>query len=141
MKNLLFILLIVMSPSLQSQTKTESRLLKLSSDKFQWQLDKNWDALSDMMDENIILQHGNGNIQSKEEYFKTLRSGFLEYNTIDVTERSIKIYGNTAVIIGKVNFNISINKEKRDFNFGFTEVYSYNKDKWKMILLSFRKNE
>jgi hypothetical protein len=139
MKNLLIILLIVMSPNLQSQTKTESQLLSLSSDKFQWQLDKNWDALSDMMDENIILQHGNGNIQSKEEYFKSLRSGFLEYNTIDVTERSIKIYGNTAVIIGKVNFNISINKEKSDFSFGFTEAYSYNKGKWKMILLAFRK--
>jgi hypothetical protein len=129
-----------MSPNLHSQTNTESQLLKLSSDKFQWQLDKNWDALSDMMDENIILQHGNGNIQSKEEYFKTLRSGFLEYNNIDVTERFAKIYGNTAIIMGKVKFNISINKEKRDFNFGFTEVYSYHKGKWKMILLAFRGN-
>jgi hypothetical protein len=140
MKNILIFFMIIMSPNLLSQTKTESQLLKLSSDKFEWQLNKNWDALSEMMDENIILQHGNGNIQSKEEYFKTLRNGFLEYNNIDVTERSIKIYGNTAIIIGKVKFNISINKEKRDFNFRFTEVYSYDKGKWKMILLAFREN-
>jgi hypothetical protein len=129
-----------MSPALQSQTKTETQLLKLSSDKFQWQLEKNWDALSGIMDENIILQHGNGNIQSKDEYFKTLRSGILEYNKIEVTERSIKVFGRSAVIIGKVKFNITINKEIREYNFGLTEVYAYNNGKWKMILLTFRNN-
>jgi hypothetical protein len=129
-----------MSPALQSQPKTESQLLKLSSDKFQWQLEKNWDSLFSLMDENVIIQHGNGNIQPKDEYFKTLRNGFLEYNKIDVTERSIKVYGKSAIIIGKVKFNITINKEIRDFNFGFTEVYAYNRGKWKMILLSFRNN-
>jgi hypothetical protein len=138
MKNFLFFISVIMSTHLIGQTNSESQILKLSSDKFQWQLEKNWDALSDIMDENVILQHGNGNVQSKVEYFKTLRSGFLEYKKIDVTERTIKVFGKTAVIMGKVKFNISINKELRDFNFDFTEVYSFNKGKWKLILLSFR---
>jgi len=48
--------------------------------------------------------------------------------------------GQTAIIIGKVDFNVSINQERRDFNFMYTEIYAKNEDKWKLIQYSFRNN-
>jgi hypothetical protein len=132
---LLIFTLIMMQIKAQSP---DQQVLKLSKEKFQWQLDKDWSALSGLMDDNIILQHGNGNIQTREDYFKTLKSGILEYKMIDVTEASVKTFDNTSVVIGKVKFKITLNGEPKDFDFQFTEVYVFTKDKWSLILYSFR---
>lgn len=140
MKYLLFIIGLFISLSVSAQTKKESEVLKLSEAKFQYQLSKNWDALSDLFDDNIIIQHSRGNIQPKTEYFKNLRDGDLIYNKIDVYEKSVKIYGKTALVTGKVKFNITFLKQLADFDFMFTEAYSYDNGKWKLVLYSLRKN-
>jgi hypothetical protein len=132
---LLILTLIMMQLKAQSP---DQQVLNLSREKFQWQLDKNWSALSDLMDDNIILQHGNGNVQAKEDYFKTLKSGFLEYKMIDVIETSVKTFDKTSVVMGKVKFQIILNGELKEFDFQFTEVYVLMKDKWSLILYTFR---
>lgn len=53
---------------------------------------------------------------------------------------SVRVMGQTAIIIGKVDFNVSINQERRDFNFMYTEIYAKNEDKWKLVQYSFRNN-
>lgn len=122
------------------QSKTETEILSLSKEKFRWMLDKKLDSLSDILDEKVIMQHASGMVQSKSEYLETIRSGKLIYNKIDIKESSVRIIGQTAIVTGKVDFNVTINGSIQDFNFTFTEVYSKEKRDWKMVLDSFRKN-
>jgi hypothetical protein len=122
-----------------SQSKSELEIINLSNTKFRWQLEGKLDSLSNMFDDKIILQHASGKIQSKNEYLENLKSGMLVYNKIDVKENSVRIIGATAILIGKVDFNVSINGEKKDFNFSFTEVYTKNKKSWSLALYAFQK--
>jgi hypothetical protein len=139
MKTLLIIFTLLLSVMTFGQTKAEKEVLALSKDKFNWMLENKLDSLSNVLDEQIILQHASGMIQSKDEYLETLRSGKLVYNKIDLKERSARIIGSTAIVMGKVDFNVTINGNAQDFNFSFTEVYTREKKKWKMVLYTFRK--
>lgn len=76
--------------------------------------------------------------QSKAEYFNTLKSGMLKYLNIDATEQTVNLIGNTAVLVGKVKFTILLNGEKKEFDFGFTEVYAQHEGLWKLVLYAFR---
>lgn len=122
-----------------SQSKAESEIINLSNTKFRWQLEGKLDSLSNLFDDKIILQHASGKIQSKKEYLETLKSGMLVYKKIDVNENNVRIFGKTAVLIGKVDFSITLNGEKKDFNFLYTEVYAKNKKSWSLVLYAFQK--
>lgn len=140
MKILLSIIALASVFTASAQTSQEAEFLKLSEAKLQYQLAKNWGALSDMFDENIIIQHSRGNIQTKAEYFKNLQDGDLIYNKADVYEKSVKIFDKTAVVMGKVKFNVTFQGKLADFDFMFTEVYAQQGKKWKLVLHSMRKN-
>jgi hypothetical protein len=122
-----------------SQSKAESEIINLSNTKFHWQLEEKLDSLSNLFDDNIIIQHASGKIQSKNEYLETLKSGMLAYKKIDVKENNVRIFGKTAVLIGKVDFSITLNGEKKNFNFSYTEVYGKNKKGWSLVLYAFQK--
>ena len=50
------------------QSKAESEITAISRGKFHWQLENKLDSLSNLFDDQIILQHASGMIQSKDEY-------------------------------------------------------------------------
>lgn len=140
LRKILTLGIILFSTQLFGQSKAEQEILQLSKSKFRWQVESKFDSLANLFDNKITLQHGSGRIQSKAEYFKTLENGMLKYQNIDVTEQTVNVIGCTAVIVGKVKFNILLNGEKKDFDYGFTEVYTQNEGQWKLVLYSFRNN-
>jgi len=141
MKLLILIMVVFAAIQVSGQSKAEDEILRLSKTKFRWQLESKFDSLANLFDDKITLQHGNGRFQSKTEYFNTLKSGMLQYLNVNVTEHTVNVIENTAVLVGKVKFTISLNGEKKDFDFGFTEVYSQGYNSWKLVLYAFRNNE
>src|SRR6187401_1556166 len=45
--------------------------------------------------EDATIVHGNGKVFTKEQELADLRSGALKYESIDVRERKIRVYGDT----------------------------------------------
>lgn len=48
--------------------------------------------------ENAIIVHGNGKLFTKAQELADLKSGSLKYESIDVREKTIHAYGDTAVV-------------------------------------------
>ena len=140
MKILILVVVVLVTKQAFGQSMTEAEILQISKTKFRWQLESKFDSLANLFDDKITLQHGNGHFQSKTEYFNTLKSGMLKYLNINVTEQAVNVIENTAVLVGKVKFTISLNGEKKDFDFSFTEVYAQGNNSWKLVLYAFRNN-
>lgn len=116
------------------QSTTEADILALSNLKFHYMTAGKLDSLADLFDGKMLLQHANGMVQSKSEYLDNLKSGMLKYNKVDIKEVKATVVSSTAYILGKCTFNVTFQGKDMTFDFGYTEVYSLENNKWKMVL-------
>ncbi|MFM8832601.1 MAG: nuclear transport factor 2 family protein, partial [Cytophagales bacterium] len=68
----------------------------LSRKKFTWLTQKKLDSLADMPDERLMYVHSNGWMQTKKEMIDDLKSGKLNYISVDVKSNKVRVYNNTA---------------------------------------------
>jgi hypothetical protein len=52
----------------------------MSREKFRWKTDRNFDLLSDLLDDDLVFIYLNGCITSKQEWMGQLRSRWFVYD-------------------------------------------------------------
>lgn len=108
------------------------QVLELSKKKWTWMMDRQIDSLADLFHDNMI---------SREPSIKTDKPGQLDgiangntqYDHIDIIDTDIHILGDTAILLTKVAFNYSMNRELEIK--GITEIYQKYGNVWKLILI------
>lgn len=133
----LFIKLIILisifsNMNASAQTPTEKEILQLSLDKFQWKTTGKFDLLADLFDDELVFVHITGHITTKDDWINQLKTRKFVYKKIVQKEASAKVYGNTAVLVGKAAF--TVNGGSVD-NLVYTEVYTKKNNKWKLVNL------
>lgn len=113
-------------------TTTEKEILQLSLEKFQWKTTGKFDRLSDLFDDELVFVHITGHITSKEDWINQLKTGRFVYNKIEQKEASVKVYTDTAVLVGKAIFTVNGGSMYR---LVYTEVYARKNGKWKLVNL------
>ena len=115
---------------LTAQTADEKEIIKLSADKYRWKTEQKIDLVEDLFDDNLVFVHLNGHISNKKEWIGEMRPGKFVYNEINVKEASAKVYGNTAVLVGKAIFTVNGGSV---YKLVYTEVYTKKNDKWQLV--------
>lgn len=108
----------------------ENEITRLSAEKYRWYTENRTDLVEELYDDNLVFVHINGHISHKKEWIGQMRSGSFLYNKIEIKEASAKLYGNTAVLVGKAIF--LVNGGSR-FPLVYTEVYTKKNDAWKLV--------
>lgn len=131
---LTFILLlsILWSVELFAQSAIEKEILELSQEKFRWKTSGKFDLLADLFDDELVFVHITGRITTKDDWINQLKTGRFVYNKIEQKEASVKVYGNTAVLVGKAKFTVNGGSE---YHLVYTEVYTKKKNQWKLVNL------
>ena len=119
----------------RTTTQIESEILYLSSAKFRWKTTGEIDLVEDLFDDELKFVHLNGHISNKREWIDELKSKRFIYKKIDEHEASIKAYGDTAVLVGKASFNVSMSGFSNTYNLVYTEIYVKKNSKWKLVNL------
>ena len=117
------------------QTATATEILNLSQEKFRWKTERKIDAIEDLFDDELVFIHLNGHFSSKKEWIQELRTKRFVYNAINLKEASVKVYGNTAVLVGKARFSVTMNGSKGAWTLVYTEVYTKKNNRWKLVNL------
>ena len=86
--------------------------------------------LEDLFDNILIFIQINGHTANKKEWIAEMLSGRFIYNVIKVKKASAEVYGETAVLVGKAAFTVTIGGYKGNFNLLYTEVYTIKNKKW-----------
>lgn len=134
MKNFLLVILLIVGTQAFSQTSEADKVNQLHRKKFEWLINKNYDSLNWVLDERAKYIHSNGWIQSKKEVIDDIKSGKLNYSVVNVTESSVTLYNNSAVVLGKGTFKgIMPDKSEFSINLLYTEVYVISKKQWKLV--------
>jgi ketosteroid isomerase-like protein len=115
-----------------AQSTVEREILHLSQDKFRWKTEGNIDAVADLFDDDLVFVHITGHITSKAEWINELKTRRFVYNKIVQKEASVKVHGNTAVLVGKAYFTVNGGSV---YKLVYTEVYTKKNEKWKLVNL------
>lgn len=84
--------------------------------------------------DDATIVHGNGKLFTKDQDIADLKSGALKYDSIDVQEKTIHVYGDTAVVHLLLTFKGSLGGQAfAPINLRRTVVWVKQQGKWKVI--------
>lgn len=74
-----------------------------------------------------------GIVRSKAEQIGELESGELRYRSIEVLERTVRVYGDVAVVISRDKYHILLRGQEPGGDLRFTRIYKKFGDAWRLI--------
>jgi len=77
--------------------------------------------------------YASGKLRTKAEDIESIKSGALKYEAIDVRERKIRVYGDTAVVILLVSAKGTRSGEPFSGDFCSTWIFVKQKGNWKKV--------
>ena len=119
-----------------AQSNTEDFIRQLSKDKWQWMSDKDVVKLEILFDTKCEFVHMGGT-WGKARELDIIKSGFIWYKQAEVYSTSVKIYGNTAILLSDIDLVAQVGNNSVTNPFMVTEAYIYENNTWKMAQLTF----
>jgi Domain of unknown function (DUF4440) len=134
MKNFIFFILLIVGTQAYSQTPLAEKVNQLHKKKFDWLINKKYDSLIVLLDDQVKYIHSNGWVQSKEEVIDDLKSGKLNYTSVTVEESTVSYFNKCAVVTGKGLFKgLMTDKSEFTIHLIYTEVYVKQKNQWRLV--------
>jgi len=132
---LLCVWLLAQPLALAQNGKVEQQISALSDAMIQANLKEDTSFYQKHYAEDAIIVHGNGKLFTKYQEIADLKSGSLKYESIDVREKTIHVYGNTAVVHLLISFKgVLGGKQFGPIDLRRTVVWvNQQKDGWKIV--------
>lgn len=103
------------------------------------QISGNASILSSMMAEDYLGISPNGTLESKAETLAAFKSGAIHLTAITPSEKKIRIYGSTAVVVSRAAVTGTSKGKDISGHYRYTRVYHNNGGVWKIV--SFEANK
>ena len=137
MKIILTALLLLITGAIFAQSRQEAQILALSKSIFRWNTTNQIDSLANIFHQKFMLVNGTGEIQRRDQYLTTLRSGNFAHNNIDVEENIATVENTTATVVGKGKFTVTISGNKVTLYLSYIEIFTKIRNNWKLLALHF----
>jgi len=111
----------------------EQQISALSDQMIQAQLKADTSYFEKNYAEDAMIVHGNGKLYTKAEEIAELKSGSLKYESNEVRERKIHVYGDTAVVNFLISFKGTIGGKPFPGDLRRTVVWVKQKGNWKIV--------
>jgi ketosteroid isomerase-like protein len=130
---LLFLSLSVFSQTNNGKADSEETLKQLERQRYDLMIKKDLKALGDMLAEDMVYTHSNGNTESKEQYLAGLASGKSVYYAVEPEETRVRFYGNTAILNGIAKVDTEVNGQRTTLRLRYTNAYVKRNGKWQFV--------
>lgn len=89
--------------------------------------------LGRLLADDLTYIHSTGTLETKEQFLTAISSQATRYRSIEPSEVRPRIYGDTAVVTGKVAMQASIRGQDLSFTARFTAVCAHLGGAWKLV--------
>ena len=120
----------------RSNSSVEQELINLSKQKWQWMSERKVDFLDALFHEQAVFVHM-GATMTKTQELEVIRSGGIQYKTVEIQEASVRFIDKTAVLLNKLRLVAVVGGNEVTNPFMVTEVYVQQNNNWKLVALSF----
>lgn len=84
-------------------------------------------------DDYTLVTPSTGVIRSKAEQINDIASGRVRYESIEVIERSVRVYGDVAIVVAREKYSILQDGEQVGGDIRFTRTYKQFGPEWRVI--------
>jgi uncharacterized protein DUF4440 len=119
-----------------NNSSVEPELINLSKQKWQWMSERKVDSLDALFHEKAVFVHM-GATMTKTQELEVIRSGGIQYKTVEIQEASVRFIDKTAVLLNKIRLVAIVGGNEVTNPFMVTEVYVQQNSNWKLVSLSF----
>ena len=137
MKSSVLLITMFITAQLFAQSAEERTILTLSKQIFSWEVTNNIDSLEQLLEEKFVVVSSNGESQSKIKYIARLKTGNFTHNNIDVEENTASVVDNTAIVVGKGKFTVTVAGNTVSLHLSYTEGFTRRnvKKPWKILAM------
>lgn len=120
-----------------AQKHDELKIQDLSVNIFKWEVENKIDSLENVLHDKFVAVSSNGRIQNKSQFTGRLRSGNFVHNNIEIEENKATVSDNTASLIGKGVFTVTVSGNKSIVHLSYIEVFTRTNPNapWKLLAL------
>jgi len=94
---------------------------------------QNLAALDPLLADELLYCHSNGQVENKQQFLETVRTGRIRYESIDVHEFQARLYGEVAVGTGYITVQGSLGGQPMTLELRYTDVYAWRAGHWQLI--------
>ena len=119
-----------------SNSSAEQGLISLSKEKWRWMSERKVDSLDALFHEKAVFVHM-GATMTKTQELEVIKSGAIQYKSVEIQEASVRVIDKTAVLLNKIRLVAVVGGNEVTNPFTVTEVYVQQSGTWKLASLSF----
>lgn len=91
-------------------------------------------TLSGLLAEDYTAISSSGTLQTKDEALATIRNRRMHFNSMDLSERKVRFYGNTALVTSLAQVQGTTSDGEVSGSYRYTRVYVRNpQGQWKIV--------
>jgi ketosteroid isomerase-like protein len=90
-------------------------------------------ALENIVSDKLSYGHSNGNVEDKKAFIEALTSGKSDFVSIDLSEQSIEVSGDVAIVRHILSAETNNNGQAGLVKLGILLIWQKQKGKWKLI--------
>lgn len=95
---------------------------------------RNAQAMDTLLADDYIAISANGTLQSKDQALQNLKSGKMQFKSIDFSDRKVRFYGQTALVTSRAEVSGITPEGDISGSYRFTRVYVHNSPGgWKIV--------
>ena len=116
-----------------TRSGAEQAVIDTERQRFDAQVKQDYAVLDRVLANDLLYSHSNGNVDTKQSYIQSIRDRKSVYDSIEVQEQKVRLYGNTAIINGKCLIKAMNNGETINTTLRYTDVYVRKGKQWQMV--------
>jgi hypothetical protein len=93
---------------------------------------QNLAALDPMLADELNYCHSNGQVENKQQFLETVRTGRIRYESIEVHEFQARLYGEVAIGTGYITVKGSLGGQPMTLELRYTDAYAWRADHWQL---------
>lgn len=128
------LLLATNRPLAAQQSDGQRAVLHIDKRRVTAVVEANLTALESMLSKDLVYIHSSGLVETRDQFLDALRTHRMRYERFAVRERTIRVYGTTAIIHGSADMQVSpATSQRLEFSIAFTAVYALHGRDWKLV--------
>ncbi len=130
---LLFLLTFVMTLTMNAQSGEEKKVAAAVQTLRKAILDADKANLDKVLASELSYGHSNGKVEDKAAFIDAYVSGKYDFVTMDLSEETIKVIGNTAIVRHKLKGETNDGGKLGSANLGVMLVWVQRQGDWKLV--------
>lgn len=119
--------------AVQAQSKEEKEVAAAVENLRKAMIDANKAQLEKLAADELTYGHSSGTIEDKDTFVEALISGKSDFETMDLSDQTIKIVGNTALVRHNLSAKVKNSGTPGTANLGILLVWQKQGGNWKLL--------